>query len=68
MCCGLPGGQDLRHRYLIAALSATGLNESKLDGVHVDGSCREIRPFFPAIAPTAACEHAECGPIEFMTE
>lgn len=24
--------------------------------------------FVATIAATAACEHAECGPLEFMTE
>lgn len=28
----------------------------------------KIACFIAAIAATAACEHAECGPIEFMTE
>lgn len=69
MCCGLPGRQDLRRRHLIAAVSAAGVNESKLHGLHVDGSAEEkIARFVPAIAATAACEHAECGPTEFMTE
>lgn len=28
----------------------------------------KIARFIPAIAATAACEHAECGPIKFRTE
>lgn len=28
----------------------------------------KIARFIPAIAATEACELAECGPIEFMTE